>query len=75
MDESESVFLRELRKVSGIIFSVGASRANAIKILDDIKTDAEVVSKTERFPDGGAYVCLEEGEVFRLMGERHQSGT
>lgn len=39
-----------------------------IKILDDIKTDAEVVSKTERFPDGGAYVCLEEGEVCRLMG-------
>lgn len=61
------VFVKEMRKVARINFSVEGSRANAIKILDDTQTDAEIVSKTEMFPDNGAYVCLEEGEVCRLM--------
>lgn len=62
------VFLREMRKVAGVNYSVASSRANAIKVLDDILSDDDIVSRTKRFPAEGAYVCLEEGEVCRLMG-------
>lgn len=62
------VFLREMRKVAGVNYSVASSRANAIKVLDDITSDEEISSRTRRFPAEGAYVCLEEGEVCRLMG-------
>lgn len=57
-----------MRKVAGVNYSVASSRANAIKVLDDITSDEEIVSRTIRFPAEGAYVCLEEGEVCRLMG-------
>lgn len=62
------VFLREMRKVAGVNYSVASSRANAIKVLDDITSDEDIVWRTKRFPAEGAYVCLEEGEVCRLMG-------
>lgn len=49
------VFLREMRKVAGVNYSVASSRANAIKVLDDITSDEEdIVSRTKRFPAEGA---------------------
>lgn len=62
------VLLRVLKRAAGINFGVTTHQANAIKVLDDMSSDEEIVGRSRRFPEDGAYACLDEGEVCRLLG-------